>query len=78
MFVHVSTHTLFIIKYPLPTVLPDLPLPSHLPTKLETTIYNGTPLHDTGEISKFLNYDHDSAVVQQIASALAEVDTGFL
>ena len=73
-----QAHTHCISKYLLPTVLPDLPLPSHLPTKLETNIYNGTPLHDTGEISKFLNYDHDSAVVQQIASALAEVDTGFL
>lgn len=60
------------------TVLPDLPLPSHLPTKLETAIYSGTPLHDAGEISKFLNYEHDPVVFQQIASALSEVDTGFL
>lgn len=62
----------------LPTVLPDLPLPSHLPTKLEKAIYSGTPLHDTGEINKFLNHEHDPLVVQQIASVLSEVDTGFL
>ena len=60
------------------TVLPDVPLPSHLPTKLETAIYSGTPLHNVEEISEFLNYEHDPAVVQQIASVLTEVDTGFL
>lgn len=59
-------------------VLPDLPLPSHLPTKLETAIYAGTPLHDIGEINKLLNHEQDPLVIQQITSALSEVDTGFL
>ena len=61
-----------------PLVLPDLPLPSHLPTRLETAIYSGTPLHDVNEINKLLNSQQDPVVVQQMASVLCEVDTGFL
>ncbi|XP_065906128.1 nipped-B-like protein [Dysidea avara] len=63
---------------PLNDLLPDLPLPSHLPTRLETAIYSGTPLHDVNEINKLLNSQQDPVVVQQMASVLCEVDTGFL
>ena len=59
-------------------MLPDLPLPSHLPTKLETAIHTGTPIHDIGEVNKLLNHEQDPLVIQQIVSALSGVDTGFL
>jgi len=41
-------------------------------------MFSGTPLHDMNEISKLLNNQQDPVVVQQMASVLCEVDTGFL
>lgn len=60
---------------PFQPVLPDLPLPSHLPTSLESSILYPSPLRD--DTKKILN-TASTPVSQRIAAALSKVNLDFL
>ena len=73
-----NSHTSYLSSIHLPPsqpVLPDLPLPSHLPTSLESSILYPTPLRD--DTKKILN-TASTAVSQRIAAALGKVNLDFL